>query len=193
MLQQGHENENETIIDLENSCDEPQLSHQRMHSVSISMPCTPLGHTKKVVFDEHEQVLGNGIPNSGNAPQSKKTRFYSQPMPKGVVHDQDVKNQSIKKFRDKRFDSFKTMSGKIERQLTFLRGKPREEEESSTEKSTEIKVQKDALPVDRYFDALEGPELENLRVILIPQYIFNVNIDFLLEKNEICVSVFSGI
>ncbi|WCJ36752.1 S-type anion channel SLAH3 [Euphorbia peplus] len=174
----------ETIIDFDNSCNESLLSHQRMQSVSISMPCTPLGsiseNTKRVFFDvDRNKVFNNGIPHSSEmkaSPQVKQAKFYSQPMQKGVAHDQEAftnftKHQSIKKFRDKRFDSFKTMSGKIERQLSYLRGKPHEEE-SSPQNSVGNKIEKDALPVARYFDALEGPELENLRAseeIVLPE------------------------
>ncbi|KAJ9139816.1 hypothetical protein P3X46_030514 [Hevea brasiliensis] len=61
------------------------------------------------------------------------------------------------KLEDKSYDSFKTWSGKLERQISHLRGKPRK---PSPENSVE---HVDALPVDRYYDALEGPEMENLR------------------------------
>ncbi|XP_065868949.1 S-type anion channel SLAH2-like [Euphorbia lathyris] len=163
---------NETIIAFGNCSDEsPQYSKQRTQSVSISMPCTPLGSisesTKRVFFEDDRNKFFTNSSAVEASPQTKQAKFYSQPMPMGVEHDQErvtnsVKHQSLKKFRDKRFDSFKTMSGKVERQLSYLRGKPHEEE-SSPENSGENKMQKESLPVDRYFDALEGPELENLR------------------------------
>ncbi|KAK6936760.1 hypothetical protein RJ641_033790 [Dillenia turbinata] len=61
-------------------------------------------------------------------------------------------------MKDKGFDSFKTCAGKLERQISNLHGKPQEEPEANVSQSTEI----EALPVDRYFDALEGPELDTL-------------------------------
>lgn len=66
-------------------------------------------------------------------------------------------------MRDSRFDPFKTWSGKIERQISNLRGKPTQEEdlEAGGTKRHEIE---EAPGVDRYFDALEGPELDILRV-----------------------------
>lgn len=65
------------------------------------------------------------------------------------------------KLKDKRYDSFKTWSGKLEKQISYLHGM-QQEPESEVNDSQNTKV--DALPVDRYFDALEGPELETLRV-----------------------------
>ncbi|KAK4489586.1 hypothetical protein RD792_005398, partial [Penstemon davidsonii] len=56
-----------------------------------------------------------------------------------------------------KYDSFKTWSGKPERKISKLRSK-----------HTEL----GNLPVDRYFDALEGPELDKLRdceEILLPE------------------------
>ncbi|GAB4858373.1 hypothetical protein Ancab_009845 [Ancistrocladus abbreviatus] len=62
--------------------------------------------------------------------------------------------------KDRRFDSFKTLSAKVERQLLCSLGKPVElEPEPENVQYTEI----EAMPVDRYFDALEGPELDTLR------------------------------
>lgn len=68
--------------------------------------------------------------------------------------------------RDKRFDSFKTWSGRLERQLSNLRGKPQDPDHGEGEGSGDHgEPYMEAVPaVDRYFDALEGPELETLRV-----------------------------
>ncbi|RRT75579.1 hypothetical protein B296_00025214 [Ensete ventricosum] len=64
--------------------------------------------------------------------------------------------------RDKRFDSFKTWSGRLERQLSNLRGKPQEPDDDGNDSCI---VEVEPVPaVDRYFDALEGPELDTLRV-----------------------------
>lgn len=163
---------------LENHTDESQpINHQRKHSVSISMPTSPVGdrskNTKKVLFkDNGELVFVNGTPDSSAASNtasthSKQLKFHSQPMPKGCAFEEAVNiphfpnHPTIKRLKDKRYDSFKTWSGKLERQLTHLRGKPTEDSRAD---STGQKPEKEALPVDRYFDALEGPELETLRV-----------------------------
>ena len=64
-------------------------------------------------------------------------------------------------LKDTRFDSFKTWSGKLEKQLSHLRGKPWE---TGPDATSPRKVEVETLPVDRYFDALEGPELDTVRV-----------------------------
>ncbi|XVF53490.1 hypothetical protein PTKIN_Ptkin05aG0103400 [Pterospermum kingtungense] len=83
-------------------------------------------------------------------------------MPKGSVFVEPPPH--IKKLKDKRFDSFKTWSGKLERKLSHLRGRPRiSESEEEEEESVRNSENNEAPPVDRYFDALQGPELETLR------------------------------
>lgn len=165
---------------------------QRMHSVSISMPPSPiethLQDAKKVLFrDDFGKNLCTDIPNSAatfqeKSARGKKTRFYSQPMPKGSSFNEPLptrqspnptdlspRNPRINGLKDNRYDSFKTWSGKLERQISNLRGKPREsEQDSNIPKPAEVET----LPVDRYFDALEGPELDTLRAseeILLPE------------------------
>ncbi|KAI3458071.1 hypothetical protein Pfo_014734 [Paulownia fortunei] len=111
--------------------------------------------------------------------QKKQAKFYSQPMPKvsalneaitgGNSSNLPLRNPRIDKLQDKRFDSFKTWSGKLERQISNLRGKHRETEQ---EPQTQLHAEFETLPVDRYFDALEGPELDTLRAseeILLPE------------------------
>ncbi|KAK6131798.1 hypothetical protein DH2020_034456 [Rehmannia glutinosa] len=156
---------------------------QRTHSVSISMPPSPieahLNNTKRVLFNDDETILGSDhIPNSA---QTKQGKFYSQPMPKGSALNEAItagtstsnlplRNPRIEKLQDKRFDSFKTWSGKLERQLSNLRGgKHRETEQESDQNQPHAEIN---LPVDRYFDALEGPELDTLRAseeLLLPE------------------------
>ncbi|XP_009771156.1 S-type anion channel SLAH3-like isoform X2 [Nicotiana sylvestris] len=79
------------------------------------------------------------------------------------------RNPRINKLKDTRFDSFKTWSGRLERQISVLRGKSRErEQELISRPSTETET----IPVDRYFDALEGPEWDTLRAseeIILPE------------------------
>lgn len=159
------------------------------------MPPSPVGvgsrlHSpKRVLFDEAkntETTIGNDIPHTAAAAhaqqQPKKTKFHSQPLPKGAFQETTVpipnvklssippRNPAIDRFRDKRYDSFKTWSGKLERQISNLRGKNREtvqeepnhQENNNNNNNREVDA---ALPVDRYFDALEGPELDTLRVL----------------------------
>ncbi|CAL5367410.1 unnamed protein product [Camellia sinensis] len=156
---------------------------QELHHVSISMPASPLKvhlqSTKQVLFRDDDGPIfnNNNISNlsATSTAGSKQAKFYSQPMPAGFAFDEAVatgkfpncpellppKNPRIDRLKDKRFDSFKTWSGKLEKQLSHLRGKPRE---TGTEENTVRNVEMETLPVDRYFDALEGPELDTLRV-----------------------------
>lgn len=146
------------------------------------MPASPVEahapNTKKVLFLDNDTILGNEVPDSTSGDknvggQKRQTKFYSQPMPKGSAMSVPVAsgksanlgpNPRIDKPRDDRFDSFKTWSGKLERQLSILRGKRREDEQDSqAQQHTEM----ENLPVDRYFDALEGPELDTLRVCIL--------------------------
>lgn len=159
-------------ISPERQHDEPLvINHEKKYSISM-----PLA-SEEVQLQPLDTITG-GIPisssQSGTAssihPQPSKC--YSQPMPKGQVPGQVPQEKDngdkinnhpgIKAFKDKRFDSFKTWSGRFERQLSYLRGKPPKEnaqDGNNTARSTDR-----PLPVDRYFDALEGPELETLRV-----------------------------
>ncbi|GAY45613.1 hypothetical protein CUMW_090690 [Citrus unshiu] len=141
-------------------------NHRRV--LSISMPSSPseveMKNPKSVLFDlkgaSDSSAAANELP--------RYPKSHSQPMPKGFVHGEAVHQQSfthhpsLSGFKDKRFDSFKTFSGRLERQLTNLRGKSRESgpENSASRKKTETETN---VPVDRYFDALQGPELDTLR------------------------------
>ncbi|OVA01867.1 Voltage-dependent anion channel [Macleaya cordata] len=148
-------------------------SHQ-MCSISISMPSSPLGlnieGTGKVPFSHN---VGIDVESAiANSKQSEQANFRSQPRPAGTAYAEETTTEKLKnpselqhnprvdRFKDKRFDSFKTWSGKLERQLSHFRGKQQEsEQEGTVSQDAEI----EALPVHRYFDALEGPELETLR------------------------------
>ncbi|XP_052186381.1 S-type anion channel SLAH3-like isoform X2 [Diospyros lotus] len=162
---------------------------QIMHSVSISMPSSPmevqLQGARKVFFkDRNGTALANDIPNA--SPPStdagtEQAKFHSQPIPSGLAFDNAVatgkfpihpepppKNPRIDRLRDRQFDSFKTWSGKLERRLSNLRGKPRETEPEENTPNLEVET----LSVDRFFEALEGPELDTLRAseeILLPE------------------------
>lgn len=167
----------ETAI-VESQSYEPEISHQRKQSVSISMPSSPMQshvqNTSKVFFGG-ETNFNDEMPDPSSTAKTvsiempKATKFYSQPMPTGSTSGESKNTGNInyhprlKKLKDKRFDSFKTWSGKLERQLSNLRG--RTPQETETEDVGLRNPGIEALPVDRYFDALEGPELETLRVV----------------------------
>lgn len=105
-------------------------------------------------MDTGERSISISMPPSPLG-EAKGAKFHSQPMPKpSAVHP----------VYDKRFNSFKTWSGKLERQLSNLRGIHLETEPSPPQEYFEN------VPVHRYFDALEGPELDTLRVYL-PQIV----------------------
>ncbi|KAJ8773225.1 hypothetical protein K2173_028402 [Erythroxylum novogranatense] len=156
---------NETIC-FETPIDESQLvSHQRKQSISISMPASPVGESSNnngvLTEDSGDRVPGSSVAPESSSKETKKVKFLSQPMPKGRDFEEGLRNHPhVNQMRDKRYDSFKTWSGKLERQISNLRGKPREDPAADTNGE---KLEKEALPVDRYFDALEGPELETLR------------------------------
>lgn len=142
----------------------------RIHSVSISMPPTP----KRVGFTDNNETID--APDSAAATsKDKKTRFYSQPMPSATTTESSAgapasgelpRHPRISKLKDKRFDSFKTWSGRLERQLSNLRGNKIQEIEQESVSQPTAEPQPNTpinIPVDRFFDALEGPELDKLR------------------------------
>jgi len=149
--------------------------------MSVSMPLcykeTQLqslnNNNKNVSFSGENVIIKDDFPSGiAMSEPPRQPKFKSQPMPKGFVYQQDGSqtqkanhkhNQpGIKMFRDKRFDSFKTWSGGLERQLSILRGK--EPISNAQDGNNTTRSFDRALPVDRYFDALEGPELETLKV-----------------------------
>ncbi|KAL3834295.1 hypothetical protein ACJIZ3_009031 [Penstemon smallii] len=149
---------------------------KRIQSLSISMPPSPIEdhivNTKRVLFKDGDTVFGNEIPTYKKVGRKEKhAKFYSQPMPKGSALNEAIVTGKFSNHKPKygRYDSFKTWSGKLERNISNLRGKHREtDQESQNQKPTEV----GNLPVDRYFDALEGPELDKLRAseeILLPE------------------------
>ena len=152
-------------------------------SISISMPTTPsafhVEHSKAVLENENGVSYATGgqtyhpISATASLLQQKQAKFHSQPipvrnshtnMPPDMQSDHLVRPQQMPRncrFKDKRYDSFKTWSGKLERQISTLRGKPQEPEEVNDSKNTKP----EAVPADRFFDALEGPELDKLKVL----------------------------
>ncbi|KAF0923504.1 hypothetical protein E2562_006391 [Oryza meyeriana var. granulata] len=155
------------------------------YSVSLSMPASPSGFhfsqfgiaaASKAVhrdenrvapvetrFDVHPPAAGRVEAHSPRL-LTKQTRFHSQP----ILHLS--KNDETRRCgdctRDKRFDQFKTFSGRLERQLSNLRCRPAPEHMMNGEAPEPNIAEEETEQVpaaDRYFDALEGPELETLR------------------------------
>ncbi|CAL5407891.1 unnamed protein product [Camellia sinensis] len=150
-----------------------QFQENAFHSFSPSVTCMPsspmevhLQSTKRVLFRDHDgMIFNNDIEISSATPTAsiKQEYFHSQTIPAGTAFDEDVasgnfpnrpevppKNPRIDRLKDKRFNSFKTWS------------------ETNTLQNVEVVT----LPVGRYFDALEGPELDTLRAseeILLPE------------------------
>uniref|UniRef100_A0A1J3CWH7 S-type anion channel SLAH2 n=1 Tax=Noccaea caerulescens TaxID=107243 RepID=A0A1J3CWH7_NOCCA len=93
----------------------------------------------------------------------RKMTLHSKSMPRGSMF---LDQEAFRNSHDKRYDLFRTMSGKLERQISNLRGKP---VESSLHEDKEIT---ESLTADRFFDALQGPELETLKekeMIVLPE------------------------
>uniref|UniRef100_A0A0D9YBW3 S-type anion channel SLAH2 n=1 Tax=Oryza glumipatula TaxID=40148 RepID=A0A0D9YBW3_9ORYZ len=158
------------------------------YSVSLSMPASPSGFhfsqfgmaaakAKAVHRDEarvapaetrfddaHPPAVGRVQAHSPRL-LLNQTRFHSQP----ILHlsKNDETTRRCDSTRDKRFDQFKTFSGRLERQLSTLRGRPAQEHMTNGEGAPEPNIaeeETEQVPgADRYFDALEGPELETLR------------------------------
>ncbi|URE37472.1 C4-dicarboxylate transporter malic acid transport protein [Musa troglodytarum] len=140
------------------------LQHDTNLSYSIpkSLPASPYGfHVLQIESGPNEMappVLQSANSAAVELEQPKQAKLRSQPIPLGKSRrDSGIDNQ-----RDKRFDPFKTWSGRFERQLSSLRGIPQEHDGEANDGCI---VEVEPLPaVDRYFDALEGPELDTLRV-----------------------------
>ncbi|CAL4975211.1 unnamed protein product [Urochloa decumbens] len=106
----------------------------------------------------------------------KQTRFHSQPIlnlhpsKNAAAAADDEGPRRCDSTRDKRFDPFKTFSGRLERQLSNLRGRPQEPVDGGASPGSKISEEEtDQVPAaDRYFDALEGPELDTLRATEVP-------------------------
>ncbi|KAG1330362.1 hypothetical protein COCNU_02G003300 [Cocos nucifera] len=102
----------------------------------------------------------------------KQAKFHSQPMTtetsqaKGTPDRKGLDSSGSQqrlprnsRLKDHRYNSFKTWSGALERQISVFRGKAAEPQEVG-----DSKRQPEPVPAPhRYFDALEGPELDTLR------------------------------
>ncbi|CAO2179151.1 unnamed protein product [Urochloa humidicola] len=166
------------------------------YSVSLSMPASPSGfhfsqfraasargHHRVAPpavdpvrpVEEHEAEAARYSPRL-----IKQTRFHSQPIlnlhpykHSAAAYDDEAGGGAVRRCdattRDKRFDPFKTFSGRLERQLSNLRGRPQEPVDGASPDSKISEEETDQVPAaDRYFDALEGPELDTLRATEVP-------------------------
>ena len=160
------------------------------YSVSLSVPASPsglhlaqLGACASVRSDGGDAVRVAPAPaeatpdarhHAAEAPPQllKQARFHSQPTL--TIRTEEPPLQRMRSVsrsdstRDRRFDQFKTFSGRLERQLSNLRGVPLPQDPAEVEpadsKISEEETDDDEVPTaDRYFAALEGPELETLR------------------------------
>ncbi|XP_020589305.1 S-type anion channel SLAH3-like [Phalaenopsis equestris] len=142
----------------------PDESLNRSKSFTAYLPTQDVYQSRKVVFDDkamtdagtngHENIQQNG--NWKKMKPNFSQRLY-------------LSNSSVKGFSKlprhhsynvKRYDTFKTWSGKLERRFSNLHGKPIEPDDANNLNDTEP----ESLPaLDRYLDALEGPELDTLK------------------------------
>jgi hypothetical protein len=105
--------------------------------------------------------------------QNGKAVFRSQPIPGG--QPPAARSDGRAMSRDRRYDSFKTFSGKLERQMT----QPEEGDGGAIVDGH----RPTSLPkVDRFFDALEGPELDKLKVLINGPFPFLYSVFFLFRK-----------
>ena len=164
------------IEDLKETAPWMQINHQR--KPSLSMPTSP---NVLMISDPTSSSSDNN--NNIGPSTGKSVKFISQPMTKvsslymETGNDDDDRrrhehhyhqsgrlqnqNPAMDKLKDHRYTSFKTWSGKLERQFTR---KPAAIEPETPNRPKENINTNEAMPVDRYYDALEGPELETLRV-----------------------------
>ncbi|CAN6341080.1 unnamed protein product [Urochloa humidicola] len=164
-------------------------------SVSLSVPASPSGlHLAQLAACASVRSDGGGVatarveplPAAEAAPLPellKQARYHSQPTLTIRAEEPPLQRQRTvsrsDSTRDRRFDQFKTFSGRLERQLSNLRGVVPQDAaaapdiEPADSKISEEETDDDEVPTaDRYFAALEGPELETLRpteVSALPQ------------------------
>lgn len=158
------------------------------HSISISMSSSPtvfeaehsygfLACEKSISYLAKGE-LNNHVTANSCLHQKTEAKFHSQPILVGrsnIIATPDILTQNDK-LKDKRYDSFKTWSGKLEKQISNLRGKPPEPEIENLTKNTKREV----VPAHRFFDALEGPELDKLKVCFV---LFTMNSILLLSAS----------
>jgi hypothetical protein len=159
------------------------------YSVAFSVPASPsglhLGACASVVrsVTPPPQPAEHQHQHAVAAPLLNQARYHSHPAltirteePPPLQRVRTV-SRSDSTTRDRRFDHFKTFSGRLERQLSNLRGvavdiEPAADSNSNKMISEETDDDGEVPTADRYFAALEGLELETLRpteVSALPQ------------------------
>ncbi|CAM0957349.1 unnamed protein product [Alopecurus aequalis] len=146
-----------------------------------SLPSSPTGFGERLpthAGDVHElhRLSKAGAAQEAEHPPAQHVRppkvmFRSQPMPGGVPAHMAgrMNSRGGRALVRGRYDSFKTFSGKLERQITHLAGggvpvNTPEEEEVYGQGDAISRQHTPSMPkVDRFFAALEGPELDKLK------------------------------
>uniref|UniRef100_A0A1J3IG25 S-type anion channel SLAH3 n=1 Tax=Noccaea caerulescens TaxID=107243 RepID=A0A1J3IG25_NOCCA len=188
------------------------VNHQR--KPSLSMPTSP---NVLMITDPTSSSSDSNSNNVGST--GKSVKFLSQPMMTKVsslyietgndnddhrrsdnhyqhrhhksVHHHDH-NPAMHKLKDHRYNSFKTWSGKLERQFTR---KPAIVEPETPSGDKQNVHTNEAMPLDRYYDALEGPELETLRpqeeIVLPSQQTWPFLLRYPISSFGMCLGVSS--
>ncbi|XP_059306218.1 S-type anion channel SLAH3-like [Lycium ferocissimum] len=116
------------------------------HAISISIPPTP----KTVGFTDNNETIDT--PEfAAKSTDHMQTKVYSQPMPRAITTTTAASLAA---------------ATRLERQFSNLRGNKHYETEEKSISQPNTKREANTpinIPVDRYFDALEGPELDKLR------------------------------
>ncbi|CDY44267.1 BnaC02g41500D [Brassica napus] len=189
------------------------INHQR--KTSLPMPTSLIDH---MIADPTSSSSDN---NKNGGSTGKSVKFLSQPVTKVpslyIETCQDNDNDSLRpdnhqhqhhhqqhhqsgqrqnqkhashKLMDHRYNSFKTWSGKLERQFTR---KPASIPETPNRAKEHLNTNHEAMPVDRYFAALEGPELETLRsqeeIVLPSEQTWPFLLRFPISTFGVCLGV----
>ncbi|TKY51362.1 S-type anion channel SLAH3 [Spatholobus suberectus] len=144
------------------------VNHQNKHSVSINMPfsCEEVQpHNTIRVLYGGETAPCDGVPifSSQSTTTDSKPPLPSHSRPNGSVHLEApsrvhfTNHESIKSMNDKRIDFFKTLSSKLEGQLSILSGRVTTQ---SVEDDNSFSNTNKPLSVDSFFKASEGPQLQ---------------------------------
>ncbi|XP_078166289.1 S-type anion channel SLAH2-like [Carex rostrata] len=148
-------------------------------SSSLNLPSSPsglhIGQTKLVVHPEKCRNTNQNNPANLHPQVARQKQFCSQP----ILVAEGTKRKLVRSetMRDSQYDPFNT--GKLERQISNLRGMPTEEEDLEVGE-TKRHVTEEAPSVDSNFEALEVPELDTLRATEVSILAEDENWPFLL-------------
>ncbi|XP_002440339.2 S-type anion channel SLAH2 [Sorghum bicolor] len=157
----------------------PQSDHSLPYSISISV--APSNEAK---LDAHRPdavpaMTTEEVKQARHRPQPTLTIRSEEPPRRQQQQSQGTlaHSDSTTGERDRRFDQFKTLGGRLERQLSSIRGGSQhpaaavadDDDEANRDSEAETDDDSGEVPTaDRYFAALEGPELETLRATEVP-------------------------